>query len=189
MDAIKQGKITAFSDDKFTIPLTPEDVMAKVVGKPDTVYVDLPDGTTQMKIINKGFNPDNVTKFRLKEDWIFDRNVGRMVCRILGVSPILDNYDENGLFRGTLPMFWLYYPDARNVHVKYEVYNPDNDVYRITWDDFFEKRLFSSYITKSSIDNPFGEDISARKKGIDKLYESELIKEKIFNKEHDAWVE
>jgi gliding motility associated protien GldN len=189
MDAIKQGKITAFSDERFTIPLTADDVMSKVVGKPDSTIVENADGSTKLVITNKGFNPDGVTKFRLKEDWIFDRNVGRMVCRIIGLSPILDKYGEDGLFRATMPMFWLYYQDARALHSKYEIYNPENDVYRITWDDFFEKRMFSSYITKSSIDNPYGDDISVTKKGIDKLYEAEQIKEKMFNKEHDMWVE
>jgi len=82
----------------------------------------------------------------------------------------------------------LHYEDIRSINVKYEVYNPENDVYRMTWDDFFEKRHFSSYVLKSTFDNILQEDISNSKKGIDKMYESEEIKEKMFNKEHDLWV-
>jgi gliding motility associated protien GldN len=142
-----------------------------------------------MQISQKEFDPDNVTKFRLKEDWIFDRRVGRMVCRILGVSPYLDKYsDESGVYQGSFPMFWIYYPDIRESHNKYEVYNPENDVFRMTWDDFFEKRMFSSFVVKSTFNNPNQNDIRSYKKGIYRLYESEKIKEQIFNKEHDLWV-
>ncbi|MBL7765577.1 MAG: gliding motility protein GldN [Chitinophagaceae bacterium] len=188
MDALKKGSITAFSDDRFTTPLTVDDVMALVVGKPDTVYVDKPDGTTEMRIINKSFNPEAITKFRLKEDWIFDKNLGRMVVRIIGLAPYIDRYNEDGSYRLSLPMFWLYYPDVRPTNARFEVYNPENDVYRITWDDFFEKRVFSSYIIKSTINNPLQDDIKNYKQGIDRLNESEALREKIFNKEHDLWV-
>jgi gliding motility associated protien GldN len=188
MDAIKKGKVTAFSDDRFTSPLTVEDVLALVVGKPDTVYVEKANGDIEMKIINRSFNPEAITKFRLKEQWIFDKNLGRMVVRIIGMAPYIDRYNEDGSYRLSLPMFWLHYEELRNTNVKYEVYNPENDVYRITWDDFFEKRLFSSYIIKSTLNNPLQEDIRNIKQGVDRLYESEEIKEKLFNREHDLWV-
>ncbi len=187
--AIKSGKITAFADDRFSVPLTLEDVMNKLVPPPDTTEVENPDGSYSQVIINKSFNPDDITKFRLKEDWIFDKNLGRMVVRIIGIAPYFDKKNEDGSFRASLPLFWLYYPDdLRPINVQYEVYNPENDVFRITWDDFFEKRLFSSYVLKSTLDNPLQEDIMRSKKGIDILNKGEEIKEKIFNLEHDMWV-
>lgn len=188
MDAIKKGAVTAFQDDRFTAPMTLEDVMALVVGKPDTIVVDMPDGTSQIQIINKSFNPDNITRYRLKEDWIFDKNLGRMVSRIIGIAPYIDRLNEDGSFRASIPMFWLYYPDIRNYNARFEVYNPENDVYRITWDDFFEKRYFASYILKSTINNPLQDDIKNYKQGVDRLVESEELREKLFNKEHDLWV-
>ncbi|MEZ5047334.1 MAG: gliding motility protein GldN [Chitinophagaceae bacterium] len=188
MDAIKKGKITAYADDRFSSPLSVEDVLQKVTGTNDTIPVELANGEIEYRIITKSFNLDNVTKFRVKEDWIFDKNVGRMQVRIIGIAPYLDRLNEDGSFRGSLPMFWLYYPDLRNINARYEVYNPENDIYRITWDDFFEKRIFSSYIIKSTINNNFQEDIMVRKQGVDKLLESERLQEKLFNLEHDLWV-
>lgn len=188
MDAIKKAKVTAFQDDRFTTPMTIEEVLALVVGKPDTTYIETVTGELQMKIINKSFNPDAISKFRLKEQWIFDKNLGRMVVRIIGIAPYIDRFNEDGSYRLSLPMFWLHYEELRNTNVKYEVYNPENDVYRITWDDFFEKRMFSSYIYKSTMNNPLQDDIKNYKSGVDRLYESEEIREKIFNKEHDLWV-
>ena len=188
MDAIKKAKVTAFQDDRFTTPMTIEEVLALVVGKPDTTYIETVTGELQMKIINKSFNPDAISKFRLKEQWIFDKNLGRMVVRIIGIAPYIDRFNEDGSYRLSLPMFWLHYEELRNTNVKYEVYNPENDVYRITWDDFFEKRMFSSYIYKSTMNNPLQDDIKNYKSGVDRLYESEEIREKLFNKEHDLWV-
>jgi gliding motility associated protien GldN len=189
MDAIKNGKVTAFQDDRFTVPLSPEDVMAKLTGVPDTNEVEDPiTGEIKLVITNRSFNPDDITRFRLKEDWIFDKNISRMVVRIIGISPYFDKRNADGSFRASVPLFWLYYPDVRGQNARYEVYNPENDVYRMTWDDFFEKRVFSSYILKSTINNPFQEDIKETKAGIDRLYESEQIREQIFNKEHDLWV-
>ncbi len=188
LDAIKNGKITAFSDDRFTTPMKPEDVMSKIIGEPETIEVEQADGSIIQKIINKSFDPDDITKYRLKEDWIFDKNVGRMVVRIIGLAPYLDKKNTDGSFRATVPLFWVFYPDIRGYNARFEVYNPENDVFRITWDDFFEKRHFSSYVLKSTFDNPLQDDIKNYKSGIDALLESEAIREKLFNKEHDMWV-
>ena len=48
--------------------------------------------------------------------------------------------------------------------------------------------MFSSYIYKSTMNNPLQDDIKNYKSGVDRLYESEEIREKLFNKEHDLWV-
>ena len=55
---------------------------------------------------------------------------------------------------GSTPMFWVYYPDLRPILAKYEVYNPKNmGNSRMTWEELFESRMFSSYIVKSTLDN------------------------------------
>jgi len=188
IDAVKNGKITAFRDDRFTIQMDAEDVMKSLAPPPDTMYRERVDGSMEMIIVKKDWNPENITKYRFKEDVIFDKNIGRMVHRIIGISPYFDIINEDGSYRGSTSLFWLHYEDLRPINVKYEVYNPENDVYRITWDDFFEKRHFASYVLKSSFDNILQTDIQSSKKGIDRLYESEEIKERLFNKEHDLWV-
>lgn len=188
LHAIKQGQVVAFTDDRFHTPLTAEDVMAKLTPKPDTIERENLDGTFDQIIVTKQFNPDEITRYRVKEMWIFDKNLGRMVSRIEGIAPYVERKNTDGSPRPPVPLFWVYYPDLRANNVKYEVYNPENDVYRITWDDFFEKRLFSGYVVKSTINNPLQEDIKNYKKDIDILNEGEVIKETIFNKEHDLWV-
>jgi gliding motility associated protien GldN len=189
-NAIKSGQITAFStvDERFTTPLTPEDVMNMVLGTVDTlIQIDAMTGEERQVITRREFDPTTITKFRLKEEWVVDRNQGRMVCRIIGISPIIDKYDVNsGELRGTSPMFWLYYPDLRPILAKYEAFNPYNDAVRLTWDDIFEKRFFSSYIIKAS--NPYDRSLKDYKEGVERLFEAEKINEEIFNKEQDLWV-
>jgi gliding motility associated protien GldN len=190
IDAIKKGKAKAYSnfDDRFTDALTKDQVIEMLTGKPDTTYVeDAITGQQTMKITRRDFDPDKVTKFRIKEDWIFDRNLGRMVVRIIGLAPYLDKFNEDGSYRASQAMFWLYYPELRETLAQFEVFNPENDVARITWEEYFESRFFSSRIIK--ISNPF--DANFRElnyTSMEALYEGQHASESIFNKEHDMWV-
>ncbi|RYE24154.1 MAG: gliding motility protein GldN [Sphingobacteriales bacterium] len=190
LDAVKKGKIKAYSnmDDRFTSALTKEQVLEILIGKPDTIMSEDPvTGEIKMVISSREFNPDVVTKYRMKEDWVFDRNLGRMVVRIIGVAPIQDIYNEDGTFRASQAVFWLYYPEMRDMLAQYEVFNPENDVARMSWEEFFEGRYFSSKIIKTS--NPF--DLTFRERGMsgmEALYEGQKSSEMLMDKEHDMWV-
>lgn len=190
IDGIKKGKIKAYSnfDDRFTSALTKDQIQEMIQGKLDTTYAEDPiTGEMKMSITRREFNPEVFTKYRLKEDWIFDRNVGKMVVRIIGLAPLEDIYNEDGSYRASRPLFWIYFPEARDLLSQYEVFNPENDVARVTWDDFFEARMFSSHIVKVS--NPY--DMSFREQNysqMESLYEGQRAAEKIFDKEHDMWV-
>ncbi len=190
LDAIKKGKIKGYStaDDRFTTALSKDQILEMLTGKADSIPVEDPiTGAITIKIIKRDFNPDAVTKYRLKEDWIFDRNLGRMVVRIVGVAPLLDRYNDDGSFRASSPMFWIWYPEMRELLAQYEVFNPENDIARMSWDEFFENRYFARYITKVS--NPFDNTFNQMGlQGTDALYEGQRVSEQIFNKEHDMWV-
>jgi gliding motility associated protien GldN len=191
VDAIKRGKIKAYSameDDRFTTTMTKDQLIEKLSPKPDTVTITDPiTGQETIKIINHDFDPTTITKYRIKEDWIFDRNQGQMIVRIAGLAPVKDIYGEAGDYRGSQAIFWLYYPDIRNLLAQYEVYNDENDVHRMTWDEFFESRQFASKITKVS--SPFNySQFKDNMSAMEALYESQHVSEEIFNKEHDMWI-
>ena len=86
-------------------------------------------------------------------------------------------------------MFWIYYPDLRPSLAKAEVYNPKNmGQSRMTWEELFESRMFSSYIVRSTLDNAANKSIRQYiKDPILALLEGDNIKEKIFNFEQDLW--
>lgn len=194
LDYVKKGKIPAYStfDDRFSMKLTKEQIIEKLAPKWDTVEVEDPT-TGEIKKVptQRDFRPETITTFKIKEDWIFDRNQGKMVVRIAGIAPVQDVYGDNGEYKGPQTMFWLYYPEIRNVLSSYEVFNPNNDISRPTWDEYFESRMFSSKITKISnslnkrFEDIYGTDARAK---MEMLYESQQAADDIFNKEHDMWV-
>jgi len=187
IDGINSGEITAYGSnniDSFGAPMTIADVN-KIGAGTDTISVVDTSGNEQRKVVNKVLDYNKITKFRLKEDWVFDKQRSMMIVRILGIEPVLDVFNEDGSLRGETPMFWIYYPDIRKVLVTHEIFNNENDAMKLSWDDLFEARMFSSYIFKES--NVYDRRIQDYATGIDGLLESDRIKNDIFAYEHDVW--
>ncbi|MBI5857797.1 MAG: gliding motility protein GldN [Sphingobacteriales bacterium] len=192
LKAIKTGEVTAFADERFTTPMSLAEIDQLTAGSADTVNktaIDDPSKIIARVVTRASFDAKSVSKMRLKEEWVFDRESSRMFCRILGIAPVKISYLPNGQERGSTMMFWIYYPDLRPVLTRYEVYNPKNmGQSRMTWEELFESRMFSSYLIKSTFDNPSNKNIrSYIKDPILALLEGENIKEKIFNFEQDLW--
>lgn len=177
---------TVYADESFKTPLNPQDLNLRL-GSVDTVTVIDPETYAETKtVVKNDFDWSTVTRFRIKEDWIFDKQISTMVVRILGIAPIREVYDKNtGELRGTEAMFWAYFPAMRSYLAKYEVYNSQNDAVRMSWDDLLNMRYFASYIYKES--NMQDRRISDYKTGRDALLEGEEIKNKIFTFEHNLW--
>jgi len=192
LKAVNTGQVTAFEDDRFSIPKTTTEIGSLTQGRADTVPEYDVNDINKIKgyvVTRASFDPKAVTKLRIKEEWVFDRESSRLFCRILGIAPLKTEYLPNGQERGTSAMFWVYYPDLRPMLAKSEVYNPKNmGQSRMTWEELFESRMFSSYIVKSSIDNSGNKNIRTYiKDPILALLEGDNIKEKIFNYEQDLW--
>ena len=190
VNAIQFDSVTAFGDDMFTRPYTSDKISSIVNGGLDTVDVpDLENGGIKKKQVTYKplFSFDSVYTFRIKEQIIFDKEASRLFTRIIGIAPIAKRMVGGRSEPFTL--FWLYYPDLRKTFAKIDVYNPKNFSSRMTWEELFESRYFSSYITKSSANNPKNIDllqISGNSK-LMRLYEGENIKNRIFNFEQDLW--
>ncbi|MEY3246130.1 MAG: gliding motility protein GldN, partial [Bacteroidota bacterium] len=148
--AVRKGDVTAFDpnvDDRFTTPMTVARVGEVISGKCDSVQViDWAKDPTGSKgifkdsLVCREFNPDDIVKFRLKEEWVFDRESSRMYTRILGIAPIKTYVDDAGNVLGESPLFWIYYPDLRPILSLYEVYNGKNFGARMSWEELFESR-------------------------------------------------
>jgi gliding motility associated protien GldN len=199
LTAIKRGEITAFSsalgDDRFTTPLTFGQISEELMGKPKTQQIpdwaNDPDGSKGLMkdtTISAEFNPDLIERYWIKEDVVFDKESSRMYTRILGIAPVRTVLNEDGTFRATTPIFWVYYPDLRPMLAKFDVYNGKNYGAKMSWEELFESRMFASRIIKSTINNPNDFYISGYVKDpILALLEGENIKEKVFNYEQDLW--
>src|SRR5690606_30635274 len=121
----------------------------------------------------------------IKEDWIFNENTSTLICRIIGIAPVMPSTDESGVSIGDKTLYWVYYPDLRPVLARKEVYNPKNDAVRLSWEDLFEARMFESVIYKES--NVFHRNIADYAQGVDGVLEADRIKQTMFEWEHDLW--
>lgn len=187
MDAAQKGEITAYSteDDKFTTPLTPEEVASKGATIDTVISFDPQTYEEQIQIVRNEINPEDIKRFRIKEIWFFDEESSTLQVRILGIAPLQDITDDNGNFLYEQPMFWVYYPQAREILARERVFNYGNDASPITWEDLMEMRYFASYIFKES--NVYDRRLQSYLTGVDLLMEAEKIKQEIFNFEHDLW--
>ena len=187
-DAAIKGEIKAYSteDDKFTKLLTKDEV-ATMGASVDTIVTFDPETYEEKRqIVRNEINWENVKQFRVKEVWFFDKESSTLQVRILGMAPLIDEYDDNGNFKFTRPMYWIYYPDCRLLLARNKVFNlSNNDASPITWEDLLEQRFFSSYIIKES--NVYDRKIEDYATGVDMLLEGEKIKNEIFHFEHDLW--
>lgn len=188
MEAAERGDIELYGtlDDKFTTPLT-EDERKGLAGGIDTVPVVNPETyEVTYELVERELNPDDIRRYRLQEIWFFDKESSTMKVRILGIAPLKDEFDENGNFLYELPMFWVYYPAARQMLANEEAYAFGNDAANRSWEDVFESRYFNSYIFKESnvLDRRIGGYLT---NGRERLLEAERIKQEIFNFEQDLW--
>jgi len=191
-DAVSRGKINAYSnvDDRFTTPLDMAAFKKQIGGDKDTTWVTDPiTGEPVAKIHNNYFNVNSVTSYEVKEEWIFDRNRGHMVVQIVGIAPLQDVLDPmTGQYVSSSPMYWLYYPDLRKILANYEVYNPRNDMRRMTWTDFLDGHYYESYVMKTSMNNPLG-GIIPDQHTLQALYQGQKELNNIIHREMDMWEE
>jgi len=193
LNAIAAGELTAYDPsptkddpggDAFTVPLSSGGAKSKLA---DSSVVDKfdKDGNKISSSLQAGeFNPDSVVKFRIKEDWVFDKQRSVFEPRIIGIAPLIKPK------AGTLdldyqPAFWVYFPEARPIFATKEVASRNSDATGLSFDDVFMKRIFTSYIVKESNDKD--ERIKDYAQGIDKLYESERIKKSLMDWELNLW--
>ncbi|RLD25140.1 MAG: gliding motility protein GldN [Bacteroidetes bacterium] len=195
-DVIRQailvdGSLTAYNpgptkqDDEFNFPYSQTE-LRQIFTQVDTVTAEDPDTGEFVEVVQETeLSSAEITQYRLKEYWVFDKQTSTMQVRIIGIAPMKELYSEEGMFLGHQPIFWIYYPEARYVFVNYEVFNPSNDAQRLSFDDVFTKRIFNSYIDKEA--NAYDRKIMEYAQGLDALLEAERIKEEIFTWEHDLW--
>lgn len=193
LQAIQDGAVTPFDDERFTTPMTRSQVTKKLVTESEVVTRDSVTGEINgKKIIMNELALDEVYRYRIKEEVIFDKESSRLFWRILGICPIRNKMLEDGsILTGVDELFWIYYPDLRSTLAKYEVYNPKNFSAKMSWEELFENRFFTARIIKSSMENPRNklieeyEDIKNNK--LMQLMEGENVKEKISIREQDYW--
>jgi gliding motility associated protien GldN len=146
------------------------------------------DDQTTMTQVPIPLDLRDIVKLKIMEDWVFDYKYSDFRVHIVAIAPIY-NLTTSGIDLGEKPLFWVKVEDARELLTGNEVFNPGNDVRNLSFDDWFEQRLFSSYIVKES--NVFDTEIKYQPQfeddGLAQLLESDRIKNDLFVFEHDNW--
>jgi gliding motility associated protien GldN len=189
--AVLKGDLKAYAnpvfDDEFTSEMTKEEVNKMMVSWDSTHQVENVNNPGEMITtpLKKELTAGNIMQYWIKEDWFFDKQRSVMEVRIVGICPLVQKLSEDGDVIGLKPLFWIYFSDARPYLARAASFNFHNDAERMSYDELFVKRKFSSYVYKES--NVYNRSIAEYKQGLDAQLESEEIKEDIFKYESDLW--
>ena len=183
-DSVISGDLTAYEDENFTIPQTISEIISN---NTDTTWTTVKSFIDPEKdstfFVPYPFDASHVKRIYLKEDWFFDKQRSELDQRTIGLC-LIKNKEKEGTLR-RIEMFWIYFPEARPILANHDVFNRSNDAKKMSYDDLFWKRYFSSTILKE--ENVYDRWIIDYTLGLDALLEAERVKNDLFKFEHDLW--
>ena len=198
IDNIESGDITEiYSDDYFSEKITFSDLQESLVSrslsdegreKSNQGDVITDDDYDEYKI-----ESDKVVQYRIKGTWYVNKRLGELKYRLLGIAPVAP--DVSTLSQGPeamadalVPLFWIWFPDARGALNKSKVFNTRNSAQPISFDNMLNSRRFNSTIYKE--ENVY-EDREVKdyiyEDALRQLLESNRIKAVIRDFEQDLW--
>lgn len=194
---IRSGKITEVYDDSyFTAKMSKAEINSKLyrIDTTDAGFDELNAGNTNIdEYIDKvNLTSQDIEGFKIKGLWYFDKRQGELKYRLLALAPVAPDVQTMGRedvdVSEQLPLFWVWFPDARKVLHHMKVFNQKNSAYPITYDHLLNARRFNSIIYRE--ENIYGDrDVADYVKGnaLFQVLESNKIKDDIRAKESDMW--
>ena len=200
MDNIEEGNITEiYETDYFNEKLTFENLQTKLEDRKITEEArqkinsgvitedELTEDDYDVYIIDSF----KVVQYFIKGTWYFNKRLGELRYRLLGIAPgaqDVSTLSESSDDPDILPLFWVWFPDARKTLNKHRVFNNRNSSKSITFDMMLNSRRFNSSIYKE--ENVY-EDREVKEyiyeDALRQLIESERIKSVIRDFEQDMW--
>jgi gliding motility associated protien GldN len=192
MSVIKTGAVTVydisgFGIDSLPVSMTYKDIEGRMGAGPQTRQIqDAETGMMKDTLVNVPASINDIKQILVYEEWYFDKKHSKLDVRIIGLCPVWVSFDQATGRNQRIRLFWVRYDEIRDMLATKETFNFKNDAQRITFDDFFMQRKFSSYINAES--NVYNDrPISEYTIGKDAMFEAERIKTELFNFEHDLW--
>lgn len=188
-DAAERGQIKAYTNDSMTSYFT-ADTVKTMLGEKINTEVESRDYPGEF-VVCPIWNPmplEDIVKWKIKEEWIFDKQSGQFQPRIVAIAPIY-TLTVDGVDLGEYEAFYVDWNEVRNVLIKEETFNRHNDGARLSYYDFFEQRLFTSYVTKEPnvFDDPYAHYAEWQDNPLGPQIESQKKKEELMNWESDLW--
>ncbi|WP_299009488.1 gliding motility protein GldN [uncultured Tenacibaculum sp.] len=184
LKGIKNGEITeVYNDSYFTTKIGMEEVKLMTYNERqngdyiDPYYVQSQD----------------IKGYQLKGIWYFDKRQGELKYRLLALAPMGPDVQVMGVeeiddSENVYPLFWVFFPDARETLHNSKVFNPENSAQPLSYDNLLNARRFNSTILKE--ENIYGDRAISdyiRGNSLFQLLEANRIKEGIRNREMDMW--
>ena len=134
----------------------------------------------------------NQLKYLIQEVVFFDKHTSRLHTKIMAIAPLQsdkistrDSSNIMGSLRESV-MFWIAFDELRPYIAMQYAIPSRNEVKRVTYDEFFQKRLFSSYIVgEGNMYNRWIPDYARTEEEVKK--EQERIATELLNFEQDLW--
>lgn len=207
IDGIRNGQISeVYTDGTFTTKLAPEqieqrisnvrmtdDLLNKIASGEDVSDQERLEGTDVFEV-----KSENVKLLKIKGMWYIDKREGQMKYRLLGIAVMGQDPQTMGVLgpdgrpinngNQLVDLFWVFYPDIRELTANTVVFNGNNRSSDITFDDLLNARRFSSIIYKSSLGPGNGVIADYIPKDAEaQLEESNRIKNRILEMENAMW--
>ncbi|HLT54361.1 MAG TPA: gliding motility protein GldN [Flavobacteriaceae bacterium] len=194
--AVKNGEIDSYGDSYFTTKRSREQILTSM-SKVDTLDIGYQqfnaDGFVDPEyIIKRDIASYDISAYFIKGLWYFDKRQGELKYRLLGIAPaapdvnFIDSEDEAQ--KEPIALFWVFYPDAREILHTAKAFNDKNSAMPFSFDHLLNARRFNGYIYAE--ENVYGDRTIERyipDNALMQLMESDRIKDEIRNFELDMW--
>ena len=134
----------------------------------------------------------NQLKFLIQEIVFFDKHTSRMYTKIMAIAPLyalqpdnIESKESMAYFRGSV-LCWFAFDELRPYLAKQYVIPNGNETQRLTFDEFFSQKLYSTYLLGDS--NMFNRMLLEYVVNPDKIRkEQKRIETELMNVEQDIW--
>ncbi|MBA4318185.1 MAG: gliding motility protein GldN [Flavobacterium sp.] len=192
--AIRSGEISeVYSDSYFNTKKSYQDIKASLT-RIDTTdagkeQINAGIAISPEYIVKQDLTSQDVTQYKIKGYWYFDKRQSELKYRLLGICPVTpDVYTMNSEEKDYIELFWVFFPASRDVLHEAKSFNDKNSAMPISFDQILNSRRFNSVIYQE--ENVYGDrDIMSYMKdnAQNQLLEAERVKEKIRDFEQDMW--
>lgn len=192
--AIKSGEITeVYSDSYFNTKKTMKDIEASLTRidttDPGREQYNAGVAIDPQYVVRTDLGGIDVTDYKIKGFWYFDKRQGELKYRLLGLCPVTpDVFTVGKEEQDYIELFWVYFPAAREVLHEAKAFNDRNSAMPFTFDHLLNSRRFNAVIYKE--ENVYGDREIAdymKENSQMQLLESERVKDKIRDFESDMW--
>lgn len=132
----------------------------------------------------------NQVKYLIQEIVFFDKHTSRLYTKIMAIAPLnSDKIQEKDNIMEALRqsiLFWVPFDQLRPYMAMQYVIPSQNETRRVTFDEFFQKHLYTSYIVgEGNMYNRYIPDYAKTEQDIKK--EQQRIEKELLDFEQDLW--